>query len=58
VRLLSVPRVTDLGGETVRQSVLVSELGPKLKSISQLMFFDGERNSVPVADCGTRVPVV
>jgi hypothetical protein len=58
VRLLSVPRVTDLGGETVRQSVLVSELGPKLKSISQLMFFDGERNSVPVDDCGIRVPVV
>ena len=42
VRLLSVFNVTDLGGEMVRQSALVMAFGPKLSSISQLMFFDGE----------------
>ena len=42
VRLLSVFNVTDFGGEMVRHSVLVMALGPKLSSISQLMFFDGE----------------
>ena len=56
VRLLSVFNVTDLGGEIVRQSVLVTALGPKLSSISQLMFFDGDKNSVPVGVCGTSVP--
>jgi hypothetical protein len=58
VRLLSVFNVTDLGGEMVRQSVLVMALDPKLSSISQLMFFDGDKNSVPVGVCGTRVPDV
>ena len=58
VRLLSVFNVTDLGGEMVRQSVLVMALGPKLSSISQLMFFDGDKNSVPVGVCGTSVPDV
>ena len=42
VRLLSVFNVTDCGGERVRQRAFVSALGPKLLSISQLMFFDGE----------------
>jgi hypothetical protein len=50
--------VTDLGGEMVRHSAEVMALGPRLSSISQLMFFEGERNSVPVDVCGTRVPVV
>jgi hypothetical protein len=58
VRLLSVFNVTDLGGEIVRQSVLVMALGPKLSSISQLMFFEGDKNSVPVGVCGTSVPDV
>jgi hypothetical protein len=58
VRLLSVFNVTDFGGEIVRQSVLVVALGPKLSSISQLMFFDGDKNSVPVGVCGTSVPDV
>jgi hypothetical protein len=40
--VLSVIRVTDFGGERVRQSVLVRALAPRLLSISQLMFFDGE----------------
>ena len=40
--VLSVMRVTDFGGERVRQSALVVALEPKLLSISQLMFFDGE----------------
>ena len=40
--VLSVVRVTDFGGESVRQSVLVMALEPRLLSISQLMFFDGE----------------
>jgi hypothetical protein len=40
--VLSVIRVTDFGGESVRQSVLVMALEPRLLSISQLMFFDGE----------------
>jgi hypothetical protein len=38
----SVVRVTDLGGDTVRQRVLVIALAPRLLSISQLMFLDGE----------------
>ena len=42
VRLPSVFKVTDFGGEMVRQSAFVMVLGPKLSSISQLMFFDGE----------------
>jgi hypothetical protein len=42
----------------VRHSAEVMELVPKLKSSSQLMFFDGERNSVLVAVCGTSVPDV
>ena len=58
VRLPSVFNVTDLGGEMVRHSVLVMALGPKLSSISQLMFFDGDKNSVPVGVCGTSVPDV
>ncbi len=58
VRVLSVASVTDFGGETVRQSVLVRAPGPKLSSISQLMFFDGETNSVLVEVCGTSVPDV
>ena len=33
-------KVTDFGGEMVRQSVPV--VAPELLSISQLMFFDGE----------------
>ena len=40
--VLSVIRVADFGGETVRQSALVMALAPRLLSISQLMFFDGE----------------
>ena len=40
--VLSVIRVTDFGGERVRQSALVMALEPRLSSISQLMFFDGE----------------
>lgn len=50
--------VTDLGGEMVRHSAEVMALGPKLESISQLMFFEGEKNSVPVDVCGASVPVV
>ena len=42
VRLPSVVNVTDFGCEMVRQSAVVMALGPKLSSISQLMFFDGE----------------
>jgi hypothetical protein len=45
VHSVSVPSaasVTDFAGDRVRQSVLVIALGPKLASISQLMFFDGE----------------
>jgi hypothetical protein len=42
MRLPSGFRVTDFGGESVRQSAFVTALGPKLLSISQLMFFDGE----------------
>jgi hypothetical protein len=56
--VLSVMRVTDFGGEMVRQSVLVMALEPRLLSISQLMFFDGEKNSVTVEVCGTSVPDV
>ncbi len=51
-------RVADRGGERVRHMVWLMELDPKLKSISQLMFPEGERNSVPVGVCGTNVPVV
>jgi hypothetical protein len=58
VRLLSVINVTDFGGETVRHNALVSALGPKSESISQLMFLDGEKNSVLVEVCGSRVPDV
>lgn len=58
VRELFVARVTDFGGERVRQSAFVRAFGPKLLSISQLMFFDGEKNSVLVDVCGTRVPDV
>ena len=36
----------------------VPALDPELASISQLMFCEGEKNSVPVAVCGTRVPEV
>ena len=50
--------MTDFGGEMVRHSVDVMALGPKLESISQLMFFEGEKNSVPVEVCGTSVPEV
>jgi hypothetical protein len=56
--VLSVMRVADFGGEKVRQSTLVRELEPRLLSISQLMFFDGEKNSVTVEVCGTSVPDV
>jgi hypothetical protein len=42
VRPPSVFSVTDFGDETVRQSALVMALVPKLSSISQPMFFDGE----------------
>ena len=56
--VLSVIRVTDFGDEMVRQSALVMALEPKWLSISQLMFFDGEKNSVTVDDCGTAVPDV
>ena len=42
VRLPSVFNVTDFGGEMVRQSAPVMALAPRLSSISQLMFFDGE----------------
>ncbi len=58
VSVPSAPSVTDFGGETVRHSVDVMALGPKLESISQLMFFEGEKNSVPVEVCGTSVPEV
>jgi hypothetical protein len=61
VHRASVPSglsVTDLGGEIVRQEADVVELGPRLKSISQLMFPEGEKNSVSVALCGCRVPPV
>ncbi len=58
VSVPSAPSVTDLGGETVRHNVDVMALGPKLESISQLMFFEGETNSVPVEVCGTSVPEV
>ncbi len=58
VSVPSAPSVTDFGGETVRHSVDVMALGPKLESISQLMFFEGETNSVPVEVCGTSVPEV
>lgn len=58
VRVLSSFSVTDLAGESVRQSVDVIVLGPKLSSISQLMLPEGERNSVSVAVCGAKVPVV
>jgi hypothetical protein len=44
-------RVTDWGGEMVKQSVDARELGPKLSSISQLMFPDGDKNSVLVVVC-------
>ena len=54
----SAPNVTDLGGEAVRHSVDVRALGPKLESISQLMFFEGETNSVLVDVWGTSVPEV
>lgn len=57
-RVLSVDNVTDFGGDSVRQSELVRPLWPKLESISQLMFPDGETNSVLVEDCGTSVPDV
>jgi hypothetical protein len=42
MRLLSDFNVTDFGGESVRQAAFVTALGPRLLSISQLMFFDGE----------------
>ena len=42
VRVPSVFSVTVFAGEMVRQSALVMALVPKLESISQLMFFDGE----------------
>ena len=58
VSVPSAPSVTDFGGETVRHSVDVMALGPKLELIWQLMFFEGETNSVPVEVCGTSVPEV
>jgi hypothetical protein len=54
----SVPNVTDFGGEAVRHSVDVMAVCPKLESISQLMFFEGETNSVLVDVWGTSVPEV
>lgn len=42
----------------MRHKVCVIELEPKLTSISQLMFFEGERNSVLVGVCGSSVPLV
>jgi hypothetical protein len=58
VSVPSAPNVTDLGGEAVRHSVDVRALCPKLESISQLMFFEGETNSVLVDVWGTSVPEV
>ena len=58
VSVPSAPSVTDFGGAIVRHSVDVIALGPKLASISQLMFFEGEKNSVPVDVWGTSVPEV
>ena len=58
VSALFVPSVTDFGGEIVRHSVDVVALGPKLESISQLMFFEGEKNSVLVGVWGASVPKV
>jgi len=55
VSVPSAPSVTDFGGEMVRHSVDLMALGPKLESISQLMFVEGERNSVPVDVWGTSV---
>ena len=40
---LSVLSVTDAGGENVRQKVDVIAVDPKPLSISQLMFFEGEK---------------
>ena len=50
--------VADRAGDTVRHRAWLIELAPKLKSISQLMFPEGDKNSVPVGVCGTNVPVV
>ncbi len=58
VSVPSVPNVTDFGGETVRHNVDVMALCPKLESISQLMFFEGDTNSVLVDVWGTSVPEV
>jgi hypothetical protein len=58
VNVLSVLSVTDAAGENVRQKADVMALGPRLLSISQLMFFEGDRNSVEVWVCGCRVPDV
>jgi hypothetical protein len=57
-RVLSGFKVTECGGEMVKHSVDVRELGPKLSSISQLMFPDGDRNSALLAVWGASVPVV
>ncbi len=61
VHLVTVPsvfRTADCAGENVRHKVCVIMLEPKLLSISQLMFLEGEKNSVPVAVCGTKVALV
>jgi hypothetical protein len=58
VSVPSVANVTDFGGEAVRHSVDVRAFCPKLESISQLMFFEGETNSVVVDVWGTSVPEV
>ena len=58
VTVLSVLRTADWGGEYVRHKVWVIELEPKSSSISQLMFFVGERNSEAVGVCGSSVPLV
>ena len=58
VSALLVPNVTDFAGEMVRHSVDVVAFGPRLESISQLMFFEGEKNSVLVGVWGASVPNV
>ena len=58
VNELSVLSVTDAGGEIVRQKADVMALAPSPLSISQLMFLEGDRNSVEVCVCGCSVPDV
>jgi hypothetical protein len=57
VNVLSLFNCTDFGGDMVRQNAPVIALDAPL-SISQLMFFDGEKNSVLLDVCGTNVPDV